>query len=172
LNYIAIKDGTHTRLGLNLLLRFEDCRANEKNGEEMAAQVNKKPELETENSHLSKQDTRLLLVMCTKLVNLCAKLTGRIDPAAHFDLSIRYVGHAEQWDDMIVEGDLSRRNAIVRIRGEGRDLAVATVGRDDEYLRAELAGRCHVWMAPADQGLFWRCAGRGCGHVFGLSRGE
>jgi apoptosis-inducing factor 3 len=57
----------------------------------------------------------------------------------HFDLSIRYVGHAEQWDDMIVEGDLSRRNAIVRIRGKGRDLAVATIGRDDESLRAEFA---------------------------------
>ena len=28
----------------------------------------------------------------------------------HFDLSIRYVGHAEQWDDLIVEGDLSGRN--------------------------------------------------------------
>ena len=27
-------------------------------------------------------------------------------------------------------------------------------------------------MSPADQGLFRRCAGRGCGHVFGLSRGE
>jgi hypothetical protein len=22
------------------------------------------------------------------------------------------------------------------------------------------------------KGYFWRCAGRGCGHVFGLSRGE
>jgi hypothetical protein len=33
-------------------------------------------------------------------------------------------------------------------------------------------GHCHVWMSPADQGLFRRCAGRGCGHVFGLSRGE
>jgi Transposase DDE domain len=30
-------------------------------------------------------------------------------------------------------------------------------------------GRCHVWMSPADQGLFRRCAGRGCGHVFGLT---
>ena len=27
---------------------------------------------------------------------------------------------------------------------------------------------CHVWTAPADQGLFRRCAGRECGHVFGL----
>ena len=37
---------------------------------------------ETEKSNLSKQDVRLLLIMCTDLVNLCAKLTGRIDPAA------------------------------------------------------------------------------------------
>jgi hypothetical protein len=28
------------------------------------------------------QDIRLLLVMCTELVNLCAKVTGKIDPAA------------------------------------------------------------------------------------------
>jgi hypothetical protein len=33
-------------------------------------------------SHLSEQDIRLLLVMCTELVNLCAGLTGQIDPAA------------------------------------------------------------------------------------------
>jgi hypothetical protein len=29
-------------------------------------------------------------------------------------------------------------------------------------------GHCHVWTPLADQGLFWRCADRGCGHVFGL----
>jgi hypothetical protein len=29
-------------------------------------------------------------------------------PTKHFDLSIRYVGRAEQWDDLIVEGDPSR----------------------------------------------------------------
>lgn len=37
---------------------------------------------ESEKSNLSKQDARLLLIMCTELVNLCAKLTGKIDPAA------------------------------------------------------------------------------------------
>jgi len=36
----------------------------------------------SDQSQLSKQDMRLLLVMCTELVNLCAKLTGKIDPAA------------------------------------------------------------------------------------------
>ena len=48
----------------------------------MAAQLNKKSGPETEKSQLSKQDVRLLLIMCTELVNLCAKLTGKIDPAA------------------------------------------------------------------------------------------
>ena len=48
----------------------------------MAAKVNKKSGTETEQSQLSKQDVRLLVIMCTELVNLCAKLTGKIDPAA------------------------------------------------------------------------------------------
>ena len=48
----------------------------------MAARVNKKSESGADKSQLSKQDLRLMLVMCTELVNLCAKLTGKIDPAA------------------------------------------------------------------------------------------
>ena len=48
----------------------------------MAARVNKKSESVVDKSQLSKQDLRLMLVMCTELVNLCAKLTGKIDPAA------------------------------------------------------------------------------------------
>jgi NADPH-dependent 2,4-dienoyl-CoA reductase/sulfur reductase-like enzyme len=56
----------------------------------------------------------------------------------HFDLSIRYVGHAAKWDEARVEGDLSHRDGLVRFRLAGRDLAVATVERDNESLRAEL----------------------------------
>ena len=48
----------------------------------------------------------------------------------HFDLSILYVGHAEEWDETIVEGDLMERDARVRFRRNGHDLAVATVERD------------------------------------------
>ena len=44
--------------------------------------VSKKSEILAETSQLSKQDIRLLLIMCTEFVNLCAKLTGKIDPAA------------------------------------------------------------------------------------------
>jgi hypothetical protein len=48
----------------------------------MVTQVNNKSGQNTATSQLSTQDTRLLLIMCTELVNLCARLTGKIDPAA------------------------------------------------------------------------------------------
>jgi hypothetical protein len=51
-------------------------------GEAMAALANKKLSEDQERSQLSKQDIRLLLVICVELVNLCAKLTGKIDPAS------------------------------------------------------------------------------------------
>ena len=75
------KSANHTGHGSNRMLGVKGCPPNA-SGEEMAAQVNKKSVLETENSRLSKQDTRLLLVMCTEFVNLCARFTGKIDPAA------------------------------------------------------------------------------------------
>jgi hypothetical protein len=65
----------------NLLLRVEGFHPRDVEGE-MAARVNKKSDSDTDKSQLSKQDLRLMLVMCTELVNLCAKLTGKIDPAA------------------------------------------------------------------------------------------
>jgi hypothetical protein len=37
---------------------------------------------QAEKSRLSEQDLRSLLNVCTDFVNLCAKLTGKIDPAA------------------------------------------------------------------------------------------
>ena len=48
----------------------------------MAARMNKKSDSNTDKSQLSQQDLRLVLAMCTELVNLCGKLTGKIDPAA------------------------------------------------------------------------------------------
>lgn len=57
----------------------------------------------------------------------------------HFDLIVNYVGHAERWDELIVEGDLAKGDGLVRFRAAGRDLAVATVGRDLESLQEELA---------------------------------
>ena len=55
----------------------------------------------------------------------------------HYDVTIRYVGHAERWETVTVIGSLDARDASVFIRG-GRTLAVATVSRDRESLQAEL----------------------------------
>jgi len=55
----------------------------------------------------------------------------------HYDVTIRYVGHAEKWDELELEGDLDAQSVIVSYRRGGRTLAVATVGRDLEALEVE-----------------------------------
>ena len=75
------KKRNYTRHGSNGLLGLEGCHRNA-SGAVMAARVSNKSDTDTEKSQLSKQDTRILLVLCTELVNLCARLTGKIDPAA------------------------------------------------------------------------------------------
>ena len=57
----------------------------------------------------------------------------------HYDTSINYVGHAQQWDAIEVEGDIGARDAMVRYRRSGKVLAVATVGRELRSLEAEAA---------------------------------
>jgi apoptosis-inducing factor 3 len=49
------------------------------------------------------------------------------------------VGHAERWDTVEVDGDISARDCAVRFMRDGRTLAVATIYRDRESLEAELA---------------------------------
>jgi apoptosis-inducing factor 3 len=57
----------------------------------------------------------------------------------HYDVTIRYVGHAEQWDRVQIDGALDAHDASVKFFRNDTLLAVATVGRDRECLRAELA---------------------------------
>jgi NADPH-dependent 2,4-dienoyl-CoA reductase/sulfur reductase-like enzyme/nitrite reductase/ring-hydroxylating ferredoxin subunit len=57
----------------------------------------------------------------------------------HFDLSIRYVGHATNWDQLKVAGDLASRDGLVRFVKGKRLLAVATVERDMAALEEERA---------------------------------
>jgi NADPH-dependent 2,4-dienoyl-CoA reductase/sulfur reductase-like enzyme len=55
-----------------------------------------------------------------------------------YDLAIAYVGHAERWDNCLVQGSIDGRDCAITYRRAGRDLAVATVFRDLESLRAEV----------------------------------
>ena len=57
----------------------------------------------------------------------------------HYDVTIRYVGHAERWDAVRVDGSLEAHDALVRFVRGGRTLAVATMSRDRENLEAEVA---------------------------------
>ena len=56
----------------------------------------------------------------------------------HFELSIRYVGHAEKWDKLAIEGDIPGKDCLLRFKCQGRTLAAASIGRDIESLQVEL----------------------------------
>ena len=55
----------------------------------------------------------------------------------HFDISISYVGHADQWDNVAIDGSLAEKNCRVTYSLGGKTLAVATIGRQRESLIAE-----------------------------------
>ena len=57
----------------------------------------------------------------------------------HYDVPINYVGHAERWDSVAVEGSIEARDCAVRFMRGGKALAVATIYRDKQNLEAEVA---------------------------------
>jgi NADPH-dependent 2,4-dienoyl-CoA reductase/sulfur reductase-like enzyme/nitrite reductase/ring-hydroxylating ferredoxin subunit len=57
----------------------------------------------------------------------------------HYDIPINYVGHAEKWDEIAVEGSIAGKDCVVRYKRGGRVLAVASIYRDLDSLRAEVA---------------------------------
>lgn len=63
----------------------------------------------------------------------------------HYDVSIDYVGHASSWDHIEQDGELAARDVALRFQKDGRTLAVATVSRNLESLKAEVAmERCQA----------------------------
>ncbi|HLP70471.1 MAG TPA: FAD-dependent oxidoreductase [Rhizobium sp.] len=56
----------------------------------------------------------------------------------HYDVRINYVGHAERWDEIMVEGDIADRDCLLRFQRDGRVLAAASISRDIESLMIEV----------------------------------
>jgi apoptosis-inducing factor 3 len=56
-----------------------------------------------------------------------------------YGVSIKYVGHAQAWDEAVVDGSFEAKNCAVTFKGAGRTLAVATISRDLQSLQAEAA---------------------------------
>jgi hypothetical protein len=57
----------------------------------------------------------------------------------HYDVPINYVGHAEKWDEIRIDGSIEGRDCLVEYRHNGRVLAVASIYRDVANLQRELA---------------------------------
>jgi NADPH-dependent 2,4-dienoyl-CoA reductase/sulfur reductase-like enzyme/nitrite reductase/ring-hydroxylating ferredoxin subunit len=56
----------------------------------------------------------------------------------HYDVPINYVGHAESWDEILIDGDVMRKDCLLRFKRHGRVAAVASIFRDLESLQAEV----------------------------------
>ena len=57
----------------------------------------------------------------------------------HYDIRINYVGHAENWDAVDMDGSLDAGDCAVRYKKGSRTLAVVTISRDLQSLEAEAA---------------------------------
>jgi NADPH-dependent 2,4-dienoyl-CoA reductase/sulfur reductase-like enzyme/nitrite reductase/ring-hydroxylating ferredoxin subunit len=57
----------------------------------------------------------------------------------HYDVPVNYVGHAEKWDSVDIDGNIKSRDCLVRYRQNGKVLAVASIFRDIDSLKAEMS---------------------------------
>jgi hypothetical protein len=56
----------------------------------------------------------------------------------HYDVPVNYVGHAETWDEIAVDGDIAAKDCLLQYKRRDRVLAVASIYRDLASLKAEL----------------------------------
>jgi NADPH-dependent 2,4-dienoyl-CoA reductase/sulfur reductase-like enzyme/nitrite reductase/ring-hydroxylating ferredoxin subunit len=84
------------------------------------------------------------LAACNIVRQASGRDRGRFDSvpffwSAHYDVSIRYVGYAERWARIVIDGELAARDATALFNADGRTLAAASVGRDRQNLQLEAA---------------------------------
>ncbi len=54
-----------------------------------------------------------------------------------FDVNLRYVGHAKEWDEVLLKGDIGERNFLAYYLKDGQVRGVAGSGRDKEMCAIE-----------------------------------
>ena len=59
--------------------------------------------------------------------------------SAHYDVTFAYVGHAQEFDEVRIDGSLDKRDAKIELVNKGKVEAVVTLFRDLDSLRAEQA---------------------------------
>jgi NADPH-dependent 2,4-dienoyl-CoA reductase/sulfur reductase-like enzyme/nitrite reductase/ring-hydroxylating ferredoxin subunit len=65
-----------------------------------------------------------------------------------FDVSLKYVGHAEKWDAVEIDGSLEAHDCAIRYKQGAKTLAVATIGRDVQSLEFEAAMQASLRNLP------------------------
>lgn len=65
-----------------------------------------------------------------------------------FGVSLRYVGHAENWDAVEIDGSLDAKNCAVSYKQSGKTVAVATIERDIQSLEFEAALQALLQRSP------------------------
>jgi hypothetical protein len=65
----------------------------------------------------------------------------------HYSTSISYVGHAEKWDEILVDGNVDEGDFITGYRLGDKILALAASGRDKASLEAEAAMEREDWKS-------------------------
>ena len=64
---------------------------------------------------------------------------GPVFWSQHYDVTLNYVGHAEKWDAVEIDGNLDARDCSIVYKKGARTLATVTISRDLQSLRAEVA---------------------------------
>ena len=65
-----------------------------------------------------------------------------------FGVSLRYVGHTENWDTVEIDGSLDAQNCAVRYKQGGKIVAVATIGRNIQSLECEASMEASLQRRP------------------------
>ena len=75
-----------------------------------------------------------------------------------FGVSLRYVGHAEDWDEVIIDGSLADRQFVAAYVEGGEVRAVAAVGRDKDAAAAHRLMARGAMPSPAEvrDGVDWQ----------------